>query len=199
MKRLHPPPPMAMARQASKTSGYKWRCEEKTSFLSEVALRAVKWSLATSFHHWKNKSRTMCGLIFQWWSWWERQMLLFVAQICCNLPFLRWKMSNLTQSPVKQKTSFERQKMAMPILFMVKNGNAFAVYSPKDPANISNGSLFRIPTIFYGFHYHPLPYITITAFNSQTTCPYYTVCPPVCQMNFTATVTFRKCVDASWL
>ena len=47
---------------------------------------------------------------------------------------------------------------------MVKNGNAFAVYSPKDPANISNGSLFRIPTIFYGFHYHPLPYITITAF-----------------------------------
>ena len=73
-------------------------------------------------------------------------------------------MSDSAQSPVKQKTSFKRQKMVMPILFMVKNGNAFAVYSPKDPANISTGSLFRIPTIFYGFHYHPLPYITITAF-----------------------------------
>ena len=29
----------------------------------------------------------------------------------------------------------------MSILFMVKNGNAFAVYSPKDPANISNGKI----------------------------------------------------------
>ena len=55
-------------------------------------------------------------------------------------------------------------KNGNPILFMVKNGNAFAVYFPKDLANISNGSLFRIPTIFHGFHYHPLPYITITAF-----------------------------------
>lgn len=36
------------------------------------------------------------------------------------------KMSDSAQSPVKQKTSFKRQKMAMPILFMVKNGNAFA-------------------------------------------------------------------------
>ena len=24
-----------------------------------------------------------------WWSRWERPMFLFVAQICCNLPFLR--------------------------------------------------------------------------------------------------------------
>ena len=62
-------------------------------------------------------------------------------------------------------------KNGNPILFMVKNGNAFAVYSPKDPANISNGSLFRIPTIFYGFHYHPLPYITITAFQFSNNLP----------------------------
>ena len=71
----------------------------------------------------------------------------------------------------KTKNILQTAKNGNPILFMVKNGNAFAVYSPKDPANISNVSLFRIPTIFYGFHYHSLPYITITAFNSQNNLP----------------------------
>ena len=98
-----------------------------------------------------------------WWSRWERAAIFNYAQICCKLPFLRRKLSDLAQWPAKQN-----------MLQMAKNGNANPLYGKKMAMflrlvlqkiwqTFSISSIFRRPTIFHGFHYHSLPYITRTA------------------------------------
>ena len=72
---------------------------------------------------------------------------------CCNLQFFCWKMSDSAQSPVKQKTSFKRQK----------NGKSNPLYGNKRQCFLQICLLLHFPENNH-FLWFSLPYITITAF-----------------------------------